>query len=111
MDRQSNSDLKIRNGAVASLPPAMIGETGWDILLAVGANDDFGLGLDRLAALASVPPLILGQWLDWLEDRRLVAGRTDIFTDEFRAVITRAGRELLDNYLLATSSLQGRARH
>lgn len=109
MHRQSNNDLQIQNGAAASLPPAMIGETGWDILLALNAEEESGVSLEKLGPLVSVPPSVLGQWLDWLEDRRLIAGRSDIFTDEFRVVISRAGRELLDNYLLATSSLQGRA--
>ena len=111
MDRDSESDLQIRKRAMASLPPAMIGETGWDILLALTANDEAGLRLEKLARLISVPRTILGQWLDWLEDRQLVTGRSDHVTDDFIAGITRAGRELVENYLLATSSLQLRPRH
>ena len=111
MDRDSNSDLQIRKGAIASLPPAMIGETGWDILLALTSPDDSGLRPERLARMISVPRTILAQWLEWLEDRQLVTGRSDHITDEFIAAITRAGRELVENYLLATSSLHRGARY
>jgi hypothetical protein len=111
MDREWNSDLQIQNGAVASLPPAMIGETGWDVLLALGAASDSALSLEKLAALVSVPGSILSQWLDWLEDRQLIASGRYKLSNKLGAVITRAGRELVENYLLATSSLQRPTRH
>jgi hypothetical protein len=111
MDREWKSDLQIHNGAAASLPPAMIGESGWDVLLALSAEEQSGLSLEKLAPLVSVPREALEQWLDWLEDRQLVASGRYNLTRHFGAVITRAGRELVENYLLATSSLQRRVRH
>jgi DNA-binding transcriptional ArsR family regulator len=111
MDREWKIDLQSQNGAIASLPPAMIGETGWDVLLALSMEEQSGLSLDRLAPLVSVSGSVLGQWLDWLEDRELVASGRRRFTHEIGVIITRAGRELVENYLLAASGLQGRVRH
>jgi len=111
MNREWKSDLQIQKGATAALPPAMIGETGWDVLLALSAREHSGLKLERLAALVSVPIVAVREWLNWLEDRQLIASGRHRFTDEFGAVITRAGSELVQNYLLATSSLQHRTRH
>lgn len=111
MDREQKSDLQIRRGAAATLPPAMIGETGWDILLALSAEEQSGRSFDKLAPLVSVSREVLEQWLDWLEDRQLVASGRYNLADQIGAVITRAGRELVENYLLATSSLQRSARH
>ena len=111
MDRNPNSDLQIRKGAMASLPPALIGETGWDILLALTSPDGTGVRLERLARMISVPRAVLAQWLDWLEDRQLVTGHSDHLTDEFIAAITRPGLELVENYLLAASSLHRGAQY
>ena len=110
MDREAKSDFQFRNQAAASLPPAMIGETGWDIILALSAEERSLLSLDKLAAMASVPRLALGQWLEWLEERQLIASGRHRLTNEIGAAITRAGRELVENYLLATRSLQRNAR-
>lgn len=111
MAREWKSDLQIQNGAAASLPPAMIGETGWDVLLALSGREQFGYSLDTLAPLVSVPKSVLREWLDWLEDRELIAKAWHRFSDRFGAVITPGGRELVHNYVLATSSLEQRARH
>jgi DNA-binding MarR family transcriptional regulator len=108
MDREWNSDLRISNRSAATLPPAMIGETGWDVLLALRADDRHELSLEKLASLVSVPGSVLADWLDWLDDRALVSGSISDFDEQPRVVITRAGRELVDNHFLAASSLQGR---
>jgi hypothetical protein len=108
MDREWKTDLRIQNQAIASLPPATIGETGWDVLLALRADDRHELGLDKLSSLVSVPGLVLAQWLDWLEERELVVGLKHESTQQFLAVITRTGVVLVDNYLSATIGLQSR---
>ena len=107
MNRDWQKDLDIRSPlAAAVLPPAMVDETGWDILLALHSNPRNRLNLEKLASLVSVHRTIMGQWLSWLEDRRLVAGAQDHLTGELRAVLTPGGRDLLDRYLSATMDLQ-----
>jgi hypothetical protein len=106
--RQSNIEI---GAAIASLPPAMIGETGWDVLLALRADERHQLSLEKLASLVSVPGGVLADWLDWLDDRALVSGSISDFDEQPRVVITRAGRELVDNYLATTSGLQLPVRH
>jgi hypothetical protein len=84
----------------------MVGETGWDILLMLYSDRHCELGFDKLASLASVPETVMHRWLAGLEQRRLIAVTKNSFTGELRAVLTGAGRELLDRYLSATSDLQ-----
>ena len=110
MDRDWQKDLTIPGpSATALLPPAMMEETGWDILLALHADGRRKLSLKKLASIVSVRPRAMGYWLGLLEDRRLVAAVKDEFTGELRAVLTSAGRELLDHYLSAISGLQAGA--
>jgi hypothetical protein len=52
----------------------------------------------------SVPEPVLSRWPAKLEERHLITGAMG--TGELRAVITSAGRELLDAYLSATNDLQ-----
>ena len=100
-------DLDIRTPLAATfLPPAMLEETGWDILLALHSGPRVGLILEKLASLVSVHRIVVDQWLSWLEDRRLVGGARDQLTGELRAVLTPSGRELLDRYLSAAMALQ-----
>jgi DNA-binding MarR family transcriptional regulator len=106
-----NSDLQKSLGmrgttAAAIQPPAMIAETPWDILLALYSDNRCDLSLARLAALVSIAPPLLHQWLAGLEQRQLISGATNRSTGELRAVLTVAGRDLLDRYLSATSMLQ-----
>lgn len=97
--------------AATFLPPATVEETGWDILLALHSDWHCPLSLDKLGALISVSQTVLTGWLAGLEMRRLIAGAKDSFTGELWAVLTPAGRELLDKYLSATSDLQVGAHH
>lgn len=97
--------------AATFLPPAMAGETGWDILLALHSDQRCELTLEKLAALISVSKLVLTEWLAMLEKRRLITGATHGSTQELVAVLTAQGRELLDRYLTATSELQAGAHH
>ena len=100
-----------RAPAATFLPPAMVGETGWDILLALYSNQHCKLSLGKLGALISVPQTVLTNWLAGLEERKLITGVADTLTGELWAVLTLAGRELLDKYLSATSDLQVGAYH
>ena len=105
-------DLRPNSGTAATvLPPAMVEETGWDILLALRSDQRCGLSLGKLGAVISVPQPALIGWLAGLEQRQLITGNTDSLTGEVRAVLTLAGRELLDKYLSATSDLQVGAHH
>ena len=92
--------------AATFLPSAMVEETGWDILLALYSEKHWKLSLGKLGALISVPQTALTNWLAGLEERKLITGASDTLTGELWAVITPAGRELLDKYLSATSDLQ-----
>ena len=93
------------------LPPAMVEEASWDILLALYSDRRRQLSLDKLASLASVSGVIMDRWLAGLEQRQLITGARDSLTGELRAVLTNVGRELLDRYLSATSGLQVGAHH
>jgi DNA-binding transcriptional ArsR family regulator len=105
-------DLAIGRPLAAVLPPpAMLEETGWDILLALHSDPQSELSLKKLGAIVSVPQLVMDEWLSWLEDRRLVAGARDRRSGELRAVLTPGGRELLDRYLSAATDLQARTHH
>jgi len=107
MNRGWQKDSTIRSLAVtATLPPAMVEETAWDILLAIYPNN--GLSLEKLAPVASVNPIVIGGWLDWLEGRALITGTRDGLTGEVRAALTPGGRELLDRYLSASIDLEAR---
>lgn len=97
--------------AATFLPPAAVGETAWDILLALRSDPRHEFRLVKLARLVSVPQWILTRWLELLEQRKLVAGSWDFSLSEPRAVLTIKGRELLDRYLAATDDLQVGAGH
>ena len=92
-------------GAAAILPPAIMEETPWDILLALHSDRHCRLSLAKLASLVSVAQPVLNRWLAGLEQRRLITGATHRTTGELRATLTSAGRELLDRYLSSTSVL------
>ena len=92
--------------AAANLPPAIIEETAWDILLALHSDRTCALSLPKLASLVSVTQQVLDRWLADLEQRQLITGTRRNSTGELRALLTSAGRELLDRYLSATSVLQ-----
>jgi hypothetical protein len=112
MNYDSRKDIQIRSPtASAFLPPAMIEEAGWDILLVLHSDQRCELSLEKLASIASVPATVMNRWLAGLEQRRLITGTKDSFTGELRALLTRAGRELLDRYLSAASDLQLGTHH
>ena len=93
-----------RRNAATFIPPAAVDEAGWDILLALHADHACNLGVRKLASIVSTPWAIVTDWLVKLEERKLITGTTD--GGEVRAVLTPAGRDLLDRYLSATSDLQ-----
>lgn len=112
MNREWQRDLEIRTpAAAASLPPAMVEETGWDILLALHSDPGSEHGLRRLASLVSAPPRVMNRWLARLEDHNLITGARMKSTGELCAILTRSGRDLLDNYLSAASGLQSGTHH
>ena len=96
--------------AAALLPPALVEETAWDILLALHSGDGSKLSLDKLGSVVSVPRPVLNKWLSLLEERRLITGEKH-GVEQVRAVLTSAGRELLDCYLSVTSGLQIGTHH
>ena len=107
MSNDQQRSVQIRGqAATAILPPAMIEESAWDILLALHSDRRCDLSLTKLASLVSVTPSALNHWLATLEDRRLITGAKHGFTGELRAVLTLSGRQLLDRYLSASSDLQ-----
>jgi DNA-binding MarR family transcriptional regulator len=104
-------DLKPRGMAATVLPPAMVDEAGWDILLALHSDPRCELDFGKLSAVISIPPAVLTNWLVGLERRQLITGRSDGITGDVRVILTAIGRELLDKYLSATSELQISAHH
>jgi DNA-binding MarR family transcriptional regulator len=106
MNHQPN-DVRLRKlTAVAFLPPAIIEETAWDILLALHSDRQRELSLRKLELLVSVPQRVLDRWLARLEKRGLITGSAHRPTGELTATLTEEGRALLDTYLSATSDLQ-----
>lgn len=99
------------SSAAALLPSPTVDETGWDILLALYSDRECELSLRKLRSLVSAMPRALDQWLASLEERQLVTGKQNNFTGELRAVLSPAGRELLERYLSAADRLQTGARH
>jgi hypothetical protein len=100
-----------RPSPAACLPPALVEETGWDVLLALHCDPDCHLTLEKLGSLVSASEMVLGRWLAALEERQLVTGATDSATGEIRALLTATGRELLERFLSATRGLQVAAHH
>lgn len=112
MNYEWQMDLSPRRRTAATLlPPALAEETAWDILLALHSDERCELSLDKLASIVSVPLPVLNRWLALLEQRQLITGATHGVAQEIRAMLTAAGRELLDRYLSAASSLQVGAHH
>lgn len=107
MNYDWHMDLRSRSRpAAAFLPPALVEETAWDILLALHSDEECNLSLDKLASIVSVRQPVLNQWLALLEQRQLITGAMHGVAQQLRAVLTPAGRELLDRYLSVTSDLQ-----
>jgi hypothetical protein len=103
-DQQAN--LTSLSTAAACIPPALVDETAWDILLALHSDQECALNVDKLASLVSVPLPVLTNRLALLEARQLITGALFGLAQELRAVLTGAGRELIDRYLSVTSDLQ-----
>ena len=100
-------NLQIRGQtATAILPPEMIEEPAWDILLALHSDRRCDLSLAKLASLVSVTPSALNRWLATLEDGRFITGARDSYTGELRAVLTNSCRQLIDRYKLVSSQLR-----
>jgi hypothetical protein len=89
----------------ASLPPANVGETGWDILLALHSSHRREMSVRKLGTLLSVPAHVADRWLGWLQDRWLVTTSMEMVDGELGTALTRHGREVLDRYLSAIDAL------
>jgi predicted AAA+ superfamily ATPase len=101
------TEARLKNPVpLASVPPVMIEETGWDIVLALYSDPGRELSLAKLASIVSVPKPVLEQWLALLEERKLITGGRHMRTGELLAVLTANGRKLLDRYLSVASDLQ-----
>ncbi|MBC9032759.1 hypothetical protein IAG41_10185 [Sphingomonas sp. JC676] len=106
MNRYQQIDLGIpRPTPEASVPPANVGETGWDILLALHSSHRHQMSVKRLGSLLSVAPHVMHYWLGWLEDRWLVKAAKDEVNGEVGTILTRHGLEVLDRYLSALNAL------
>jgi len=88
------------------LPPVTVGETGWDILLALHSDRNRRASPRKLASMVSVPEAAIDRWLGALEESKLITGELHPSTDELLAVLTKQGRGLLDRYFSATKDLQ-----
>jgi DNA-binding HxlR family transcriptional regulator len=107
MSRDCQKNLQMaRPSAAVLLPPALVDETGWDILLALHSDRGGLLRLDKLAAVVSASRDVMSQWLSALEEQHLITGDVNPVTSELRAKLTEVGRELLDRYLTVASDLQ-----
>ena len=112
MSRDFQKNLQMaRPSPAALLPPALVDETGWDILLALHSERGGLLRLDKLTAVVSASRDVMSRWLSALEEQRLITGCKDTVTGAIRAELTDIGRELLDRYLSATNDLQVTTHH
>ena len=112
MDHNWQMELKLQDRPPAMfLPPALVEETAWDILMALHSVEGKKPSLEMLRSVVSAPQPILLQWLSLLEEGRLITGEKYGVAQEIRAVLTPAGREILDRYLSVTSDLQIGAHH
>ena len=100
-----------RDDSGAALPPAMVSESAWDILLALHCDHNGGLNVEKVGGMASVSLEILNQWLATLEASELIIALADRVTREVRVMLTSRGRALLNGYLLATCDLQFGTHH
>ena len=112
MSRECQKNLKmVRTSAAALLPPALVDETGWDILLALHSERGGLVRLDKLTAVVSASRDVMSRRLSALEEQHLITGCKDTVSGAIRAELTDIGRELLDRYLSATNGLQVTAHH
>lgn len=109
-DWQTNPKLS-DSVAMASLPPATIEETGWDILLALHSHRERQVNLQKLTSMVSAPEAAMTRWLPALERRELITGSQNRDTGEIFAALTGKAREMLDRYFSATAHLQVGAAH
>lgn len=100
----------LRRPAAEVFPPLSMDEAAWDILLALHDDQGCALTLSKLALIVSIPAESLDLWLARLEERELVRGVLNEVTRELRAILTPAGRALLNRYFAATNELSGRRR-
>lgn len=96
--------------ATEVVPPPSINEIAWDILLALHSDKGCALSLNKLGFIVSVSAATLDLWLARLEELELIRGVINEATSELRAILTPAGRVLLDRYFAATNELSGRRR-
>ena len=92
------------------VPPPSMDEAAWDMLLALHGDEGCALSLNRLRIIVSVSAEALNLWLARLEELGLIRGVLNEVTRELRALLTPAGRVLLDRYFAATNELSGRRR-
>ena len=100
------ADLSSTDLSAVTFPPLIVEEAGWDILLALHSDRQSDLSLQKLASLVSASQAVMDRWLATLEQRGLLIAAEHRCTGEILAVLTRKGRELLDQYFSATSELQ-----
>ena len=96
--------------AIEVVPPPSIDEAEWDILLALHGDKVCALSLTKLGSIVSVPAENLTLRLAKLEELELIRGVLNEVTRELRAILTQAGRALLDRYFAATNELLRRRR-
>lgn len=112
MNQCRRAELRPRYRSTATfLPPAAVEEAAWDIILALGADEGCELTLEKIARVTSLTDVALTGWLALLEGRQLITGLENEVTNEVRAVLTTAARELLNRYLSATSDLPISTHH
>ena len=111
MTHARNAHLeRLTRPAAVIFPPLSMDEAAWDILLALHDDKGCALTLSKLALIVSIPAKSLGLWLGRLEERELIRGVLNEVTHELRAILTPAGRALLDRYFVATNELSGGRR-
>lgn len=98
---------RLTRSAAEIVPPPSIDEAAWDILLALHGDKGCALSLNKLGYIVSLSAETLTLRLARLEERGLVRGVLNEVTHELRAILTPAGRALLDRYFAATNELSG----
>jgi DNA-binding MarR family transcriptional regulator len=83
---------------------SMFGEPAWDMLLALYIAGDQALSVGKLVSMIDEPKTTALRWLDYLEEKRLIARNPDPLDRRFVWVkLLERGRECLDGYFSCLS--------
>ena len=94
--------FRMRRTRDRNLPPGLVGEPAWDILLALFSENPGELTLSSACYCASVPPATASRWIDVLQSNGLVEKTKHPRDDHIVLVkLTSSGRTIMERCLKA----------